>query len=114
MDVLAQLAAIASVVSALAVVTSVVYASIQIRHNTRAVTAAAFQQVINSFAEISFEIGKDRDLADLVVRANRDDHGLGEVEQLQFNLVLLSFLRRAENVLFQSAAMSLPTNIGRE
>jgi hypothetical protein len=35
---LEQLTAIASVISALAIVATAVYASIQIRHNTRAVT----------------------------------------------------------------------------
>jgi hypothetical protein len=101
-DVLERLASLASVISALAVVVSVIYASIQIRHNTRAVTASAFQQVVNSFAEISFEIAKDRSLADLYIRGSRDFLSLDEIEQAQFSLMLLSFLRRAENVLFQS------------
>src|SRR5438445_68636 len=53
---LEHLAWFASVVSALAIVVSAIYASMQIRHNTRAVRAAAFQQVVNSFAQISFDI----------------------------------------------------------
>jgi hypothetical protein len=101
---LEQLTAIASVISALAIVATAVYASIQIRHNTRAVTAASFQHVVNSFAEYSFEIGHDRELVDLCFRANRDYASLNEVERYQFSLLLLSFLRRAENVLFQSTA----------
>jgi hypothetical protein len=100
--VLEQLASAASIITALAIVVSVVYASIQIRHNTRAVTAAAFQQVVDSFAKISFEIAKDRSATDLYVRGSRDFRSLGEVERAQFSLMLLSFLRRAENVLFQS------------
>lgn len=100
---LERLAWLASVVSALAIVTSAIYASIQIRHNTRAVSASAFQQVINSFAQISFEIAKDRSLVDLMLRAGRDYAALEEVERAQYSLMLLSFLRRAENVLFQSS-----------
>lgn len=53
---LEQLASLASVVSAVAVVASVIYASLQIRHNTLAVRASSFQQVVNSFAAISFDI----------------------------------------------------------
>jgi hypothetical protein len=101
-DMLERLASLASIISALAIVASVVYASIQIRHSTRAVTASAFQQVVNSFAEISFEIAKDRNVAELYVRGSRDFPALDEVERARFSLMLLSFLRRAENVLFQS------------
>ena len=92
----------ASVVSAVAIVVSAVYASIQIRHNTRAVRASAFQQVVDSFAAISFDIARDRSLVDLYLRGGRDFGALGEAERAQYSLMLLSFLRRAENVLFQS------------
>jgi hypothetical protein len=101
-EVLQELSSIASIVSAFAIVLSVIYAAVQIRHNTRAVTASAFQQVVDSFAEISFEIARDRSTADLFVRASRNYRSLDEVERAQFSLMLLSFLRRAENVLFQS------------
>ncbi len=99
---LENLARFASIVSALAIVVSAVYASIQIRHNTRAVRASAFQQVINSFAAISFDIAKDEKLVDLYLRAGRRFESLSEVERTQYSLMLLSFLRRAENVLYQS------------
>ena len=101
---LERLSSLASIISALAVVVSVIYASIQIRHNTRAVTAAAFQQVVNSFAQISFEIAKERSLTDLYIRGGKDFQSLDEIERAQYSLVLLSFLRRAENVLFQSTS----------
>jgi hypothetical protein len=99
---LGQLAWLASVVSAVAIVVSAIYASIQIRHNTRAVRASAFQQVVNSFATISFDIAKDKNLVDLYLRAGEEFASLGEVERAQYSLMLLSFLRRAKNVLFQS------------
>src|SRR5664279_705398 len=106
---LEQMAWGASVVSAIAIVASALYASIQIRHNTLAVRGAAFQQVINSFAEISFEIGKDQSLVELYLRAGKEFESLGEVERAQYSLLLLSFLRRAENVLFQSNTHMLHT-----
>src|SRR5215831_3790424 len=99
---LEQLASLSSTVSAVALVVSVIYASIQIRHNTRAVLASAFQQVVNSFAEISFEISKDKALVDLYLRAGEEFASLGELERLQYSLMLLSLLRRAENVFFQT------------
>jgi hypothetical protein len=88
---------------------SVIYVSIQIRHNTRAVRASAFQQVVNSFAAISFDIAKDRNRVDLYLHAGRDLASLGEVERAQYSLMLLSFLRRAENVYVQSEIRTLHT-----
>lgn len=101
---LEHLASIASIVSAFAIVVSVIYAALQIRQNTSAVTVSALQQVMDSFAEISFEIGRDKALCDLVVRANRDFGSLPPPERLQFTLMTLSFTRRAENVFLQSRA----------
>jgi len=71
-------------------------------NNTRAVRASAFQQVIHSFSEISFDIAKDRHLVDLYLRGSREYASLGEVDRVQYSLLLLSFLRRAENGVFQS------------
>jgi len=106
---LEHLAWLASVVSAIAIVVSAIYASIQIRHNTLAVRASAFQQVVNSFAAISFDIARDKNLVDLYLRAGKEFVSLGEVERAQYSLILLSFLRRAENVLFQSNTRTLHT-----
>jgi hypothetical protein len=58
--------------------------------------------VVNSFAAISFDIAKDKNLVDLYLRAGQDFHALGEVERAQYSLMLLSFLRRSENVFFQT------------
>jgi hypothetical protein len=85
--------------SGVGVLASIIYVSIQIRNNTRAVRASAFQQVVNSFAAISFDIAKDKKL---YLRAGKDFAALDELERAQYSLMLLSFLRRAENVFFQT------------
>jgi hypothetical protein len=99
---LGEWASVASLVSAVAFVISVIYVSIQIRNNTRAVRASAFQQVVDSFAGISLDIAKDSNLVNLYLRASRDFASLSDVERTQYSLMLLSFLRRAENVFFQT------------
>ena len=99
---LQELAELGAAMSGVGVIASVIYVSIQIRHNTRAVRASAFLQVVNSFAAISFDIAKDKNLVDLYLRAGRNFASLSEVEQAQYSLLLLSFLRRAENVFFQT------------
>jgi hypothetical protein len=69
---LQQLAWLGAAMSGVGVMLSFVYFATEIRHNTRAVRAAAFQQVINSFAGVSFDVARDRSLVDLLVRASRD------------------------------------------
>ena len=71
--------------------------------------ASAFQQVVNSFAAISFDVAKDKNLVDLYLRGGRDFASLGELERAQYSLMLLSFLRRAENVFFQTEIRMLYT-----
>ena len=104
---LQELAWLGTAMSGLGVILTTIYVSIQIRNNTRAVRASAFQQVVNSFAAISFDIAKDAKLADLFLRAGKDFHSLSDVEKVQFSFMLLSFLRRAENVFFQSEIRTL-------
>jgi hypothetical protein len=74
----------------------------ELRHNTRAVRASPFQQVVNSFATVSFDLARDKDLVDLFVRGGRDFASLSEVQRTQYSYMLLGFLRRAESVLFQT------------
>jgi hypothetical protein len=104
---LGQLASIASIASAVALIVSVIYVSVQVRHSTRAVRAAAFHQVVESFAGISLDIAKDRTLVDLYLRGSQEFASLNDVERAQFSLMLLSFLRRAENVFFQTESQLL-------
>ncbi len=104
---LEQFAWLGNILGGLGVIATVIYMSIEIRNNTSAVRASAFQQVVNSFASISFDIAKDKDLTDLFLRGGRNLAALSEVEQTQYNFMLLSFLRRAENVYFQSEVRTL-------
>ena len=99
---LQEFAWLGATMSGVGVIVSVIYVSIQISHNTRAVRASAFQQVVNSFAQVSCDLGKDKNLVELFVRGGRDCASLGEVERTQYSYMLLSFLRRAESVIFQT------------
>jgi hypothetical protein len=99
---LQQLAWLGAAMSGVGVMLSFVYFATEIRQNTRAVRAAAFQQVINSFAGVSFDVARDRSLVDLLVRASRDFSALDEVELTQFTYMMLSYMRRAESVFFQT------------
>jgi hypothetical protein len=98
---------LATTVSGVGVIFTLIIFSIQIRENTRAMRASTFQQVVNSFAAISFDIARDRSLVDLYIRAGRDFSALSDAERVQYSFMLLSFLRRAENVYVQSEIRTL-------
>jgi len=104
---LEQFASLGNILSGLGVIATVIYMSIEIRNNTSAVRSSAFQQVVNSFASISFDIAKEKNLTELFLRAGRNLAALDEVERTQYNFMLLSLLRRAENVYFQSEVRAL-------
>jgi hypothetical protein len=104
---LQEFAWLGAAMSGVGVVVSVIYVSIQIRNNTMAVRSSAFQQVVNSFAAISFDIARDKTLVDLYLRAGRDFASLNEADRAQYSFMLLSFLRRAENVHIQSGLHTL-------
>ncbi len=98
-----EFAELGAAMSGVGVIASVIYVSIQISNNTRAVRASAFQQVVNSFAAISFDIAKDEKISSNCTCARYEiSFALDEVERAQYSLMLLSFLRRSENVFFQT------------
>jgi hypothetical protein len=99
---LEQFAWLGAAMSGVGVMLGLVYFSIELRHNTRAVRASSFQQVVNSFAEVSLELAKDKSLVELFVRAAKDYGSLGEIERTQYTYMILSYLRRAESVFFQT------------
>jgi hypothetical protein len=61
---LQEFASLGAAISGLGVILGLIYTSIQIRHNTLAVRSSALQQVVNSFAAISFDIAKERPLVE--------------------------------------------------
>jgi len=99
---LEQFAWLGAAMSGVGVMLGLVYFAIELHHNTRAVRASAFQQVVNSFADVSLELAKDKGLVDLFVRAAKHYASLDEIERTQYTYMLLSYLRRAESVFFQT------------
>ena len=99
---LEQFAWLGAAMSGVGVMLGFVYFSIELRHNTRAVRASAFQQVVNSFADVSLALATDKRLVDLFVRAAKHYESLDEIERTQYSYMIVSYLRRAESVFFQT------------
>ena len=99
---LQDLGSIGEFVAAIATLVTLIYLAVQIRQNTRTTRSTAFQQVVDSFSEISLAIGLDREMSEIFSRANEGFAALDPAEQGRYRLVLLSFFRRAESVFFNS------------
>ena len=97
-----ELGSIGEFVAAIATLITLVYLAIQIRQNTRIVRSTAFQQVVDSFSEISLAISRNRDLTEVFVRGRDGLSSLDPLEQERLRFALVSYFRRAESVYFHS------------
>jgi hypothetical protein len=108
---LEDLGNIGEFVAAVAVLVSLIYLAVQIRQNTRTVRAAAFQQVVDSLADFTSSLSRDRELIEIVIKGNADFESLDEVERTRFDFAFISFFRRAENVVVQTEYGTLSADV---
>lgn len=73
-------AAVANLVSAVAVVASLVYLALQVRHSTRVARAAAQDSVVAAARAVTLQLGQDPEL-DAIFRAGLQDLGGLSVDQ---------------------------------
>jgi len=76
--------AIGEVLGAVAVVVSLGYLAVQIRHNTESVRTQSFQTLIDRVAEMNSRTSEPH-VADVVARGRRSYVGLSEADQVTFN-----------------------------
>lgn len=89
------------IIGALGVISSLIYAAIQIRRNTRAVRAATYQQLAISVVSVWDDLAKNGELCDLILRAGDDFAALGRLEKARFRFSMMGYLRRYETAYFQ-------------
>jgi len=94
--------AIGDAIGGFGVLVTLLYLAIQTRQNTRAVRAATYSQVAGSFSDISLAMFQDPNAAGLIRRARDDPESLSQEDTDRYEAFLLSYLRRAENMYFQS------------
>ncbi|MGI9626565.1 MAG: hypothetical protein ACR2QM_07005 [Longimicrobiales bacterium] len=94
--------AVGDAVGGIGVLVTLLYLAAQTRHNTRAVRAATYSQVSDGFSSLSLALFQDPIAADLVRRARDEPESLSDDEENRYGVYLLSYMRRAENMFFQS------------
>lgn len=98
---LQDLTQIAAIVSSVAVVVSLIYASVQLRHNTRALMATTYNAVTaNSLALLSPMTGSP-ELSEFLHRAHAKPDTLTPAERMRFAAVMLTVFRHWDNLYYQ-------------
>ena len=93
--------AVAGVFAALFVALSVVYLAIQVKRGTRATRSQTYYLTTAALADQAAIIGSSREVARVVRIGYETPEALNEDERVQFGYIVISFLRRYENVFFQ-------------
>ncbi len=99
---LQEFAWIGGLVGSAAMVVSVIFGSIQIRNNTRAIRAAAFQQMAMALSSPADELARNAEFCGLILRGADDFNGLERLDKARFRFYQQGLLRRVESALMQN------------
>ncbi|MBM4383454.1 MAG: hypothetical protein FJ091_08800 [Deltaproteobacteria bacterium] len=95
------ISALAELAGAIAVVATLLYLAAQIRQNTTAVRGATFQSITDAATSFSDAMGRDPEGARVFSRGRNLD-SLSEEESRRFQSLMLSLVRRSENLEYQT------------
>ncbi len=79
-----ELGSLGEFISGLAVVVTLIYLALQIRHNTRAVRSSMHQDMVESTLRIAESVSDNPDVGRIVLKANEDYDGLTKEEFVRF------------------------------
>ena len=93
--------AVAGALAALFVALSVVYLAIQVKSGTRATRSQTYYLATTALADQAATIGSNREASRVLRIGYETPEALTEDERVQFGYLVISFLRRYENIFFQ-------------
>src|SRR5262249_20377068 len=99
--------AIGQMLGSATVLVTLIYLAAQIRQNTTAVQAATFQSIIALASTFGDEVAKNPELRKVISAGLRTEPE-NEPDRSAFHFILLSLLRRYENMHYQSHLGLLP------
>ena len=95
-----ELGSLGEFISGLAVVVTLVYLAIQIRHNTRAVRSSMHQDMVESTLRIAESMSDNPDVGRIVLKANRDYDNLTREEFIRFEAYAERVFSNFESVFY--------------
>lgn len=97
---LQDLGAIGELVGGAAVIVSLLYLAVQIRHGLRGYQSNITQQITNHFSNIQLEIARDAELAEAWMKAT-SGVPLSDVERARMRHIVSSYMIGFENMFYQ-------------
>jgi len=97
---LSELGSLGEFISGLAVVVTLVYLALQIRHNTRAVRSNMHQDMIESTLRIAESVSDNADVGRIVLRADEEYDALTAVERIRFEAYAERVFSNFESVFY--------------
>jgi hypothetical protein len=104
-------AAIGQIASAVAVVVSLVYLALQLRHNTQAVQAQTYLSVQTNTISITSAIYSHQEFAELVLTAADASSSLSPAQAFRWNAFMRSNFRQFDNLYHQFQAGALEADV---
>ncbi len=95
------LGAIANLLAAIGVIATLIYLSIQIRQNTKAVRSSSIQNLVQSFSTTAQAAVENEYVIPLLLKANAGGDSLTEEERARLHFWFIMTFRRFEGVYFQ-------------
>ena len=95
-----ELGSLGEFISGLAVVVTLVYLALQIRHNTRAVRSSMHQDMIESTLRIAESVSDNENLGRIVLKAGEDYDNLTREEYIRFEAYAERVFSNFESVFY--------------
>lgn len=108
MTTLEALAAIGELVSAIAVLISLIYLAAQIRQNTQTVRASAYHEASSSWVDFITLLAGDAELAEIYHQGRVSPEALTREQLRRFDLLMDANLGNTENIFLQYRLGFLP------
>jgi hypothetical protein len=98
---LQDLGAIGEMISAIAVIASVLYLAVQIRHGLHGYQSVITQETTNHFSRLQLEVASDEKLSEILWRSYHNEE-LNSQDTFRLNFLLSSYMISYENMYYQS------------
>lgn len=99
--------AVGEILGAIAVFVTLLYLSVQIRQNTRAVQANGMDSLVSSVNDIRRSLFENKELSELYIKGSNEPASLDQSEQLRYRLVVHNMLMSEANLFAQSRLSGL-------
>ena len=96
------LGGVAELVGAIGVIATLFYLAVQIRQNTRTIRAAAFQETMRDITAVADLAAQQPELSRIYLEGLNGLEKLNAEDRQRFGTFMLAFLRRVENLVYQT------------